>query len=193
MKEKIIYLLLILPRVVKYKFLSTHSISIGKRFNQYPCLFLGKGKISIAKDCQIGVQQSPDFYNTYSYFEARNVGSSIKIGEHVAINNHCRIIADKSNITLGNHVLVGVGCTIVDSDFHHIHPKKRHSNLHESKAVIIEDDVFLGNDVTILKGVTIGRNSIIGAGSIVSKSIPPNVIAAGNPCQVVKKINEENL
>jgi len=54
------------------------------------------------------------------------------------------------------------------------------------KSVIIEDDIWLGYGVIVLKGVTIGRNSFIGAGSVVSKDIPANVIAAGNPCKVIK-------
>ena len=58
----------------------------------------------------------------------------------------------------------------------------------EPKPVNIENNVWLGVNVTVLKGVTIGENSVIGAGSIVSKSIPCNVIAAGNPCVVIKNI-----
>lgn len=57
------------------------------------------------------------------------------------------------------------------------------------KPVIIEENVWIGEGVKVLKGVTIGKNSVIGAGSVVTKSIPDNVIAAGNPCKVIKQIN----
>ena len=59
------------------------------------------------------------------------------------------------------------------------------------KPIIIEDNVWLGINSSVLKGVTIGKNSVIGAGSVVTKNIPANVIAAGNPCRVIKKIEED--
>ena len=72
---------------------------------------------------------------------------------------------------------------ITDSDWHTDDPRTG-----PDKAVIIEDNVWLGYGVKILKGVHIGKNSVIGAGSIVTKNIPANVIAAGNPCKVIKQL-----
>ena len=85
-------------------------------------------------------------------------------------------------MTIGNHVLIGANCQIGDRD--------GHSNIYKSspKPIIIENDVWLGMNVTVLKGVTIGEHSIIGANSVVTKDIPANSIAAGNPCKVIRKI-----
>ena len=63
----------------------------------------------------------------------------------------------------------------------------------KSKPIVIEDDVLIGTRCIILKGVTIGARTIIGSGSVVTKSIPADCIAAGNPCQVIKSNNDENL
>lgn len=64
----------------------------------------------------------------------------------------------------------------------------RQFGIPKSGEIIIENNVFIGDNVTILKGVTIGENSVIGSGSIVTKSIPANVIAVGNPAKIVKEI-----
>lgn len=91
-------------------------------------------------------------------------------------------------ITLGNNVRVGANVTIMDSDQHTDDPRAG-----KDKPVRIEDNVWIGGGVTILKGVTIGKNSLIGAGSVVVKSIPENVIAAGNPCKVIRPLDEETI
>jgi len=83
----------------------------------------------------------------------------------------------------GNNVLCGANVTITDFDWH----SSRYAS--ESRPVIIHDNVWLGLNVTVLKGVEIGGNSIIGANSLVVTSIPANVIAAGNPCKVIKSIS----
>jgi acetyltransferase-like isoleucine patch superfamily enzyme len=87
-------------------------------------------------------------------------------------------------IVIGNNVLCGANTVITDFDWH----SSRYPT--EAKAVIIHDNVWLGLNTVILKGVEIGQNSIIGASSLVVKSIPANVIAAGNPCKVIKYITE---
>lgn len=99
-------------------------------------------------------------------------------------------IAARKKITIGNNVLIGANCTIVDNDFHHPNPNLREQYLDiPTKPVIIEDNVFIGYNSFILKGVTIGRNSVIGANSVVFSSIPENSIALGNPCKVIMKRN----
>ena len=76
----------------------------------------------------------------------------------------------------------------MDNDGHNLDIDKRHNEVLKSKDVFISENVFIGDNVTILKGVTIGANSVIGNGSIVTKSIPDNVIAAGNPARVIRNI-----
>ena len=84
---------------------------------------------------------------------------------------------------IGQEVRCGANTIICDTDYH---PDDWRSGA--AREVIIEDRVWLGANVVVLKGVKIGRNSLIGANSVVTKDIPNNVIAAGNPCKVLKKI-----
>jgi acetyltransferase-like isoleucine patch superfamily enzyme len=95
------------------------------------------------------------------------------------------IVAAKK-VKIGNNVMIGANSIIMDTDFHHADPGKRHMiNDVPAKPVIIEDNVFIGLNSFILKGVTIGENSVIGANSVVMDSIPKNAIAIGNPCKVI--------
>ena len=81
--------------------------------------------------------------------------------------------------------------TIYDSDFHELNIGKRTGGNPKTGRVKIGKNVFIGSDVTILKGVTIGNNSVIGSGSVVVNSIPDNMIAAGNPCKIIKSLIDE--
>jgi acetyltransferase-like isoleucine patch superfamily enzyme len=105
----------------------------------------------------------------------------------ITIKNNCGCsgvtIAAFNKIEIGNNVKIGANVLITDSDWH---PEDARSR--QSKPIIIDDNVWLGVNCTILKGVTIGANSIIGANSVVTGNIPENVIAAGNPCKVIKKL-----
>lgn len=109
--------------------------------------------------------------------------AKIMIGNHVEMSGVS--IVSNSSVTIGDHVLIGANCQIGDRD--------GHSNRYKSspKPIIIENKVWLGMNVTVLKGVTIGEHSIIGANSIVTKDIPDNCIAAGNPCKVIKYIDSK--
>jgi len=121
--------------------------------------------------------------------------ATLSIGHHSGMSGGM-IWATKS-ITIGNYVNIGGNCCILDSDIHHIdwqqRRKDREENIPYQKAdIVIEDDVWIGANCTILKGVHIGARSIIGAGSIVVKDIPADSIAAGNPCHVIKTIQHES-
>lgn len=85
---------------------------------------------------------------------------------------------------IANNVRCGANTLLTDTDWHTDDPRAG-----KDSAIIIDDNVWLGYDVKVLKGVHIGKNSMIGAGSIVTKDIPANVIAAGNPCKIIKQIN----
>lgn len=174
-------------RIWKYQLLSDCKWVTGKPMLFHPLLLKGKGKISFGKNVQIGVIASPNFYSHYTYLEARNSESEISIGNNVSINNVFSAVAF-SKITIKDNVLIGVNCSIIDNDGHNLNIDKRLSDDIKDEAVFIAENVFLGDDVTILKGVTIGKNSVIGNGSIVTKSIPENVIAAGNPAQVIRNL-----
>jgi len=112
-------------------------------------------------------------------------GAKIQIGHHVGMSG-CTIASSK-NIQIGNHVLLGSGCLIVDYDAHPIDPIDRVNGVPRAPgcSVIIEDDVWIGGRAIILKGVTIGKGSVIGAGAVIAKNIPPYSIAVGNPAKIV--------
>jgi len=115
--------------------------------------------------------------------------SEIIIGNNVGISGGA--ICASKKITIGDECMLGADVLIADTDFHSIHPKFRKNNdySHETaREVCLMNNVFVGTRSIILKGVTIGENSVIGAGSVVTRSIPANVIAAGNPCSVIRKI-----
>lgn len=136
----------------------------------------GRGVIELGKDCVLGVHQSPFLYSGECYIEARNIGAKIIIGNRVSINNNAVIIADKSEIIIGDGTLIGPGFTCFDSNFHPIEPSNRLGNDYSCKPVNIGMNVFIGANVTILQGVTIGDNSVIGAGIVVDKDVPSNTI-----------------
>jgi acetyltransferase-like isoleucine patch superfamily enzyme len=97
-------------------------------------------------------------------------------------------ICAAQSVTIGNNVSIGANSSILDTDFHPIDALERRINPQKANTapVHIEDDVFIGMNCLILKGVTIGQASVIGAGSVVTKSIPPNAIVAGNPAKIIK-------
>ena len=116
-------------------------------------------------------------------------GKNIKIGKNVFINACCRF-QDQGGIEIGDGSLIGHNTTIATLN-HDFNPAKR-QNL-TPRPVKIGKNVWIGSDCTILPGVTIGDGAIIGAGSVVTKSIPTNTIAVGNPARVIKKIEVNNV
>ena len=156
-----------------------------KNFNQ-PVIFMGEGKITIAKTVNIGVKTSPGFMSTYGYLEARNNLSKIVIGERVWINNNVSIVSEGEGIIIGDDTLIGHDVEIIDSDFHDLDPHKRMGGKAKTARVVIGKNVFIGNNVKIGKGVNIGENSVIGLGAVVFSSIPRDSIVVGNPARVIK-------
>ena len=112
----------------------------------------------------------------------------LEIGDNFAMTGGSICAAER--ITIGRNVAVGANSTIADTDFHPLNPMIRHQRPQESNTapILIEDDVFIGMNCLVLKGVTIGHGSVIGAGSVVTKEIPPCVIAAGNPARVLREV-----
>lgn len=185
--DRIKHLCFITLRIKKYDFLSDQIFIKGKPIKYQPLLVKGLGEIGFGKNVQIGVSSSPCFFSHYAYIEARKESSKIVIGNNVALNNAISICA-LSTIEIADNVLIGVNCSIIDSDFHNLAVNKRHDNEVSAMPIYIEKNVFIGSNVTILKGVTIGENSVIGNGSIVTKNIPKNVVAAGNPARVIRNL-----
>ena len=117
-------------------------------------------------------------------------GSNIEIGENF-FSNYGLTILDVGKVTIGDNAQIAPNVSIYTAG-HPIHPDSRNSGYEYGIPVAIGDNVWIGGNAVILPGVTIGSNSVIGAGSVVTKDIPEWVIAAGNPCRVLRKITEED-
>jgi galactoside O-acetyltransferase len=174
-------------RIKKYQLLSTCKRVTGKPVLFHPLLLKGLGQITLGSGFQNGVIRSAHFYSHYNYFEARNEHSKIVIGNNVSFSNAISIVAF-STITIGDNVIIGGNCSLLDSDGHNPDPARRLEDHPDAVPITVEDNVLIYSNVIIAKGVRIGKNSIIGAGSIVTRNIPENVIAAGNPARVIKSL-----
>jgi len=117
-------------------------------------------------------------------------GSNISIGENFYANYDC-IFLDVNKIKIGNNVQFGPRVSLYTAG-HPIDKDIRNEQLEFGKPIIIGNDVWVGGNVVINPGVTIGSNVVIGSGSVVTKDIPDNVVAVGNPCKVLRKINEND-
>lgn len=117
-------------------------------------------------------------------------GFNITIGNNFYANFDC-IMLDGGKIQIGNNVLFGPRVGIYTSN-HAIDATERVAGGCYAKPVTIQDNVWVGAGVHINQGITIGKNTIIGSGSVVTKDIPENVIAAGNPCKVIRPITKED-
>lgn len=127
-------------------------------------------------------------------------GKHIFVGSNVIININCTFV-DCNKIEIGNNVLIASNVQIYTATHSTNSNERLVENWNSSSKspffrtyalpVKIEDNVWIGGGVIILPGVTIGKNTVIGAGSVVTKSIPENCVAVGNPCRVIRKINEQ--
>lgn len=122
----------------------------------------------------------PPFYCDY--------GFHIEVGENFFANYNCTIL-DVAKVTIGDNVMIAPNVAIYTAG-HPIHPAARNSGYEYGIAVTIGNNVWIGGNTVINPGVTIGDNAVIGAGSVVTKDVPANVIAAGNPCRVIREITE---
>lgn len=115
----------------------------------------------------------------------------LSIGNHVGMTSVSIFVKEK--IEIGDYVNIGAGCMIFDSNFHNTDWKARRNRIQDvntakNAPICIGDDVFIGARCIIGKGVTIGERTIIAAGSVVTKSLPSDCIAGGNPCKVIKYV-----
>lgn len=162
------------------------GVSLGRKnlFYGFTRVYLEPGSsITTGYKCIFNSKSSYNFLgiNHGCMISTINPDSIIEIGDNCAFSGAV-IVAHKS-IKIGKRLKCGANVIINDSDWHPEDPRSRgHAD------VVIGNDVWLGMNTVILKGVTIGENAVIGANSVVSKSIPANCIAAGNPCRVIREI-----
>lgn len=125
---------------------------------------------------------NPPFYCDY--------GFHIETGKNFFANYNCTII-DVARVTIGDNCQFAPNVSVYTAG-HPVHPDSRNSLYEYGIGVSIGDNVWIGGSTVILPGVHIGSNTVIGAGSVVTKDIPDWVVAAGNPCKVIRKITEED-
>ena len=164
------------------------SVKLGKN-----CLFKGKTiwrklpntNIIIGNNCSFNSSHRSNLIGIYTpcIISTLNKNAFIQIGHNCGFSG--TVIGAAKYIRIGDNVRCGANTMITDTDWH-----TEDSRTGSNKAVIIENNVWLGYGVKVLKGVHIGENSLIGAGSIVTKDIPANVVAAGNPCKVIKQLKK---
>lgn len=151
-----------------------------------------KGSATIGNDfrCIGGLMANPMGVNIGSYIRVGK-DAILTIGDNVGMSSTV-VWCDKS-ITMGDNIRIGARTVITDTDAHSLDYVQRRTwdtdEVNAKKApIIIDDDVFIGTSCIICKGVHIGKGAVIGAGSVVTKDIPEGVIAAGNPCRVLKRM-----
>ena len=155
-------------RALFLEFNSTKPTENKKKIEILKKLIKFKGKILI----------EPPFYCDYGY--------NIEIGENFYANFSC-ILLDTNKIIIGDNVMFGPNVQIYTAT-HPLNAKERITGLELAKPIIIGDNVWISCGAIVCPGVTIGNNTTIGAGSVVTKNIPDNTFAAGNPCKVIRNL-----
>jgi len=154
-----------------FEFNSLHPSKIEQRNKIIQRLFGKTGKNFIIE---------PPFRCDYGY--------NISIGENFYANYNCTII-DCAKVTIGDNAFIAPNVSLFTAG-HPVHPDIRNDQLEYAIPIFIGNNVWLGGGAIVNPGVTIGDNVVIGSGSVVTKDIPANVIAVGNPCRVKRKITE---
>lgn len=156
-----------------------HARLLLKRYNELPA---GQQELrqqllkELIPSQGAGLWIEPPFYCDY--------GTNISLGDKVYFNFNC-IILDVMQVTIGSNVLIGPAVQIYTA-MHPMNWKERASGVEFAKAISIGSDTWVGGGAIICPGVTVGSRSVIGAGSVVTRDIPDNVFAAGNPCRVIR-------
>jgi galactoside O-acetyltransferase len=117
-------------------------------------------------------------------------GAHVHFGDNVYANFNLTLV-DDTDIYVGDKVMFGPNVTVATAG-HPIDPELRYQAMQYNIPVHIGNNVWIGANAVVLPGVTIGDNSVIGAGSVVTKDIPPNVVAVGNPCRVLREISDHD-
>jgi acetyltransferase-like isoleucine patch superfamily enzyme len=171
------------------------GVAYGRGWRLYGCPVIHRcagSTIAIGDNVEMrsGFSTNPLGVNHPVLLTTWSPGSFIRIGDDVGISGGS--ICATAGITIGDGVLIGANTVIVDSDFHPLASGQRRYAREGigSAPIVVEDNVFIGMNCTILKGVTIGRNAVVGAGSVVSGDLPPYSVAAGNPARVVRELDK---
>lgn len=132
--------------------------------------------------CGEHIEVEIPFYCDYGY--------NIRVGDNFHANHGCTII-DCAPVSIGDNVYIAPHVCIYTAG-HPQNVRERNAGLEYARRITIGNNVWIGGNAVIKPGVTIGDNTVIGAGSVVTRNIPPNVVAAGNPCRVLRPIRNED-
>ena len=124
----------------------------------------------------------------HGYFRIGNK-NNITIGDNCGINSGVYILG-RSKVSIGSNVILSVDVKIIDAGLDLINFVDTEYPVHTSSSIIIEDGVWIGAGSIILPGVTVGSKSVIAAGSVVTKSVPPGVVVAGNPARILRRLDQ---
>ena len=124
-------------------------------------------------------------------FHANWGGHHVHFGSGIYVNSNMTMV-DDAHIYVGDKVMFGPNVSVITAS-HPIEPELRARGLQYNRDVHIGDNVWIGTGVIILPGVHIGKNSVIGAGSVVTRDVPDNVVAFGNPCRVIRRIEPQDV
>lgn len=174
-------------RRLLYSFLSEASYE-GKPIKGAPLLTQGKGRIHFGSGVRLGWITGKSFWNSYIFCDARTSSSQISFGKETWIGNDFSAISEGPGIFIGERVLIGSHVDIYDTDFHPLSPENRLGGEPKKGAVTIQENVWIGNRVTILKGTIIGAHSVVAAGSVVSGTFPERVLIGGVPARVIRSL-----
>jgi len=168
--------------------LQIRQMDLQDRFNALP-ISSPKRQEALLKLCPGASEDA--YFRGPVYFD---YGCFTTIGKRFYANYNCTIL-DVCPVRIGDNVLFGPNVSLLTPE-HPLDYRDRYpdtgGDCEYARPITIEDDVWLGGNVTVLGGVTIGKGSVIGAGSVVTKDIPSGVIAFGNPCRVYRKIEEKD-
>ena len=152
-----------------YEFNNLHPSKTSERENLIRKIF--------GKTCNSFLIEQP-FICDYGY--------NIEIGENF-YSNHNLTILDCAKVTFGDNVFIAPNVSFYTAE-HPIDYETRNKGLEYARPITVGNNVWIGGDVTVLSDVTIGNNVVIGAGSVVTKDVPDNVVVAGNPAKIIRKI-----
>ncbi|MBN2158188.1 MAG: acyltransferase [Spirochaetes bacterium] len=174
-----------------------YHLSFKKRFAHIggqPTVWGIKNVIVYGPNISIGknvVMVAADGHTTnISSLKMRGLEGRITIGDDVLVMNGVRI-SSASSITIGDGCMLANHAYLTDADWHDIHD--RTSAPGGTAPIVLERGAWVGDSAIVCKGVTIGENSIVGAGAVVTRDVPPNVIVAGNPARIVKKLDPKKI
>lgn len=133
----------------------------------------------------IGKKVDDSFFLTPPFYATG--GAEIRVGRNVFVNQNCTFY-DLGGLDIGDDVMIGPNVSLITSG-HPIEPSERRAAV-IAKPIVIERNVWIAAGVTIIGGVTVGENSVVAAGSVVTKDVPPNTLAGGNPARVIRSIGD---